>query len=145
VDLPKIEKSVMPWIGKTGKLMGAYAMDKFKQYKINLTVEQWVTLKILHEEDGRIQNDLAIVTNRDKTSLTRLINNMEKNGLVVRKSHKEDKRINLVYLTSQGKKMFKKTMPIMDEVIEGIQYGLDKAEIKILIKILKKVQNNLNR
>lgn len=143
MNLPEIEESVMPWIGKTGKMMAAYAIDKFKQHKLNLTIEQWVTLKMLYQEDGRIQNDLALITNRNKTSLTRLINTMEKNNLVARIADKVDKRANRIYLTRNGKKVFASTMKIMEECITELEEGLSDQEIQTLIKILKKVQNNI--
>lgn len=145
MNLPEIEKSVMPWIGKTGKLMATLVMERFKQHRLNLTIEQWVTLKMLHQEDGRIQNDLAMITNRNKTSLTRLINTMEKNDLVIRKSHELDKRIKLIFLTAKGKSVFKKTFPIMERLIEEIHFGVKEKEVEMLISILKKIQTNISK
>lgn len=145
MDLLDLEKSVMPWIGKTGKMMTSFLMEKFKQCKLNLTIEQWVVLKTLIVEDGRIQNDMAMITNRNKTSLTRLVNNMEKNNLVVRIADKVDKRVNRVYLTKNGRSVYKNTMPIIKECIKEIQSDLNQKEIKILTTILKKVQNNIRK
>ncbi len=134
----------MPWIGKTGKMMGNYVMEKFKMHNLNLTIEQWVTLKMLYEEDGRIQNDLALITNRNKTTLTRLINNMEKHNLVARISDKKDKRINRIFITKNGIRVFKNTMPIMEKCMRELQAGLSEGEVHTLIEILRKVQNNIN-
>ena len=102
-------KTLAPWIGKTYKMMNSYIADVFKNNDIQVTKEQWIVLKILHEEnDGIVQNELAFVTNRNKASLTRLVNVMEKNNLVIRITSKEDARKNLIYITKTGKQLFQK-------------------------------------
>ena len=145
MKLPEIDQSILPWIGKTGKWMGIYISEKFKKYQLKLTLEQWVVLKILHEEDGRMQNDLAIVTKRNKTSLTRLINTMERNHLVARIPDTTDKRVNRVFLTKNGRKVFASTFFIIEEVKQELQAGLEPKEIETLIHLLQKVQNNLKK
>ncbi len=143
MKLPEIYQSVMPWIGKTGKWMGSFIAEKFKQHQLNLTIEQWVVLKVLFEEDGLVQNDLAEMTHRNKTSLTRLIHTMEKYHLITRVQDDKDKRVNRIYLTKRGRKIFESTFPIMEEVKNDLQKGLTKKEIKSLISTLQKVQNNI--
>ncbi len=143
MKLPEIEQSVMPWIGKTGKWMGSFISDRFKQYNLNLTIEQWVVLKVLHEDDGMIQNDLAFITSRNKTSLTRLVHTMEKYHLIARIQDSKDKRVNRIYLTKNGREVFESTFSIMEEVKNDLQKGLTKKEVKTLITILQKVQNNI--
>ena len=52
------------------------------------------TTELFH--DGPLpQHDLAFLTDRDKTSLTRLLSTMEKKNLVARITSSEDKRVNL--------------------------------------------------
>ena len=140
----EIEKSILPWIGKTGKLLYAFMGDKFREHNLDLSVEQMVILKILHEEDGRPQNDMAIVTERHKATLTRLLDNMEKKHLVARIPDQEDKRVKRVYLTKHGRQYFQSVIPVFSEAAKEVQKGLTKTEITSLISILKKVQDNIN-
>ena len=74
-----------------------------KMSGIDISKEQFIVLKHLDEEDGRIQNDLAFITNRSKTALTRLINTMEKKGICTPSVSETDMRINHVFLTPLGK------------------------------------------
>jgi len=146
IDKSDFNKTLAPWIGQTSKLMTLYITDVFKKHRVNLTKEQWIVLKILHEDqDGIIQNELAYVTGRNKGSLTRLINVMEKNHLVVRIPSEEDSRKNLVYITNEGKKTFAKMKPIMLENIRILQSGISESEIKQFIAIMTKIQNNLKK
>jgi DNA-binding MarR family transcriptional regulator len=139
------EKTVLPQIGITAKLAGFYISDFFHENNIDLSKEQWLILKKLNEKDGQVQNDLAIITNRSKTSLTRLINTIEKKGLVHRVPSKEDKRINHIFLTDKGKELFIRSLPVLQELIAKLQEGISKEELNITIKVLTRIQNNIRK
>ena len=146
IDINKSDfnKTIGPWIGKTSKMMHMYISNVFLKNNIQVTKEQWVVLKILHEDNnGLIQNDLACITGRNKASLTRLINVMEKNNLVARIPSKEDSRKNLIYITKNGGKLFLKMKPLMLKSIKTAQKGITEEEMKIFFKIMTKIQNNL--
>jgi DNA-binding MarR family transcriptional regulator len=144
INKSDFNKTIAPWIGKTFKMMNMYICTVFQKNNIQVTKEQWIVLKILHEDnDGVFQNELAFITSRNKASLTRLINVMEKNNLVARISSKEDSRKNLIYITKNGKKLFLKMKPIMLKSIKIAQEGITEEEMKVFFKIMTKIQNNL--
>jgi len=144
IDKSDFNKTIAPWLGSTSKLMHEYITDVFHSNNIPITKQQWVILKILVENPkGIIQNKLAFITCRNKASLTRLINGMEKNELVKRIQSKEDSRKNIVSLTETGSELFSKTKPLMLESILKIQDGISENEMKSFIQILTKIQNNL--
>ena len=64
--------TLLPWIGKTAKFMDYYIADYMKVQGIDISKQQFIVLKHLQDQDGRKQNDLAFITNRSKTALTRL-------------------------------------------------------------------------
>jgi len=141
----KFDETVLPCLGKTAKLSGYYFMDTFHENGIDLSKEQWIVLKRLHDKDGQSQNDLAFITNRSKTSLTRLINTMEKKGLVYRELSKEDKRINHIHISDMGKSILKKSLPVLSKIITELQGGISADEIRITIKVLNNIQSNINK
>ncbi len=65
---------------------------KFNQAEISLTIEQWSVLYHLWKADGISQQDLCKASFRDRPSITRLVDNLEKAGLVKRVADKEDGR-----------------------------------------------------
>ena len=138
-----LKKTLGPWLGKTSKMIGCLINEVLLENNIDLTREQWVVLIKLYKYDGLAQNQLAFFTERDKTSLTRLINTMERKNLVIRKAAEKDKRVKLVYMTEIGKATFKKAFPIMQNIIQNLQKGLKQQEIDNTIYILQKLQNNL--
>lgn len=137
------QDSMAPWMGRTMKLMDLYFHDTFKKHKFDLSKNQWIILKVLSKEDGKAQNDLAFITNRDKTSLTRLISSMEKKNLVARIPSKTDKRVNHIYLTKYGKNVLENTIPIVKKLIDEMQEPLTDKEVANTIAILKRVQENI--
>jgi len=138
-----IENTVMPWIGRSGKVIDYFIMDSFAKNGIELTKVQWILLKRLKLMNGESQHDLAFLTNRDKASLTRLLTTMEKKNLVARIPSESDHRINRIYITSHGEKILKQSMPIIGEMIDIIQYGLTDEEKNVTISVLKKITSNI--
>jgi DNA-binding MarR family transcriptional regulator len=139
-----IEKTMLPWMGKTSKAIDYFLADKLKENGIGLTKVQMVLLKKLWEMDGQPQNNLAFLTNRDKASLARLITTMEKKNLVARIPSKSDHRINHIYITKHGLDILKKAAPVMIEAIGQIQKDIPKKDIDKVIEIMKKIGLNIN-
>ena len=136
--------SILSWMGRAKKVLDYYISDQLKENGCELTKVQWIMLKKLKEVDGQPQHNLAFLTNRDKASLARLINTMEKKNLVARIPSKSDHRINHVYLTKYGDDMLKKAAPVMQDVINHIQNGISQEEIETVIKTMKKIIQNIN-
>ena len=78
--------------GKVSAAINQKLYNNFKQGNLNINPEQWTVLLSLWEKDGVTQQELCNETSKDKPSMTRLINNMEKMHLVVRIASKTDKR-----------------------------------------------------
>ena len=136
---------LLPWIGRTAKFMDFYISDFFKERGINLSKEQFIVLKHLYDTDGLVQNQLAFITNRSKTALTRLIQTMEKKGLVCRKVSRKDMRINHVYMTEFGRQTWEKSKPYFDEIVHELQKGITNEDLLIMKKSLQKIQVNINK
>ncbi len=141
----KFDRTVLPCLGRTAKLAGYYFMDTFHENGIDLSKEQWIVLKKLNDKDGQTQNDLAFITNRSKTSLTRLINTMEKKNLVFRELSKEDKRINHIYLSDLGKKTFLFSLPVLKKLMSELQDNISQKDLATTIEVLDQIQNNINK
>ena len=138
------ENSIGPWLGKTVKILEYYLQERFNKHNLDLTKEQMIVLKRLHDKDGLSQNELAFLTLRNKSSLTRLLMKMEKKNYIVRRQCKEDKRINHVYLTEFGEETFKKTKPAIKEMITIMEQNISDLEKEQIIKTLKKIQHNFD-
>jgi len=137
--------SLIPWIGKTGKMLGATMNKIFKENALSLTREQFIVLKLLMMNDGKPQQDLAFITESDKTSLSRLIKNMEDKEYILRKPSVEDKRIKTVHITLLGKEILNATTPLVEKTLSKFQEGISNSEIQQAIATIKKIQQNISK
>ncbi len=143
-EIVDFENSIAPWLGKTVKIVEYYLQEAFNTNKVDLTKEQMIVLKKLHDQDGLHQNELAFLTLRDKSSLTRLLSKMEAKKYISRKQSNKDKRINHVYLTSLGREIFEETRPIIKYIIDTLEHNISNKEKEQIIDILKKIQSNFD-
>ena len=115
----------------------------FKQANFDITIEQWSVLYHLWKEDGLSQQELCLRTFRDKPSITRLVDNLEKLKMVKRVASKQDRRINLIYLTEAATKLQLSTMDMANQTLNEALAGVDEADIELCKSVLVKVYENL--
>jgi DNA-binding MarR family transcriptional regulator len=82
-------------------------------------------------------------TFRDKPSITRLVDNLEKLQLVRRVPSESDRRINLVFLTKQGVRMEEQSMALAEETLNEALTGIPSDNIDLCKEILQQVYDNL--
>lgn len=116
----------------------------FRNAGLDITIEQWTVLYHLWKEDCLSQQELCNRTYRDKPSITRLIDNLEKQRLLKRASHKNDRRINLVCLTDAGRALQHVTLELANQTMDEALQDVQKEDIDVVKKVLQKVYDNLN-
>jgi DNA-binding MarR family transcriptional regulator len=115
----------------------------FRLSGLEITIEQWSVLYHLWKQDGLSQQELCNRTFRDKPSITRLLDNLEKQKLVKRMPSKDDRRINLVCLTEPAKLLQDKTIELANQTMDEALVGVGKNEIEIVKQVFQKVYDNL--
>ncbi|MHA1571678.1 MAG: MarR family winged helix-turn-helix transcriptional regulator, partial [Alphaproteobacteria bacterium] len=79
---------------------------------LRVSVPRWRVLAVLRAREGRRMGDLSAYTVIEQSSLSRVIDQMERDNLVVRRHHVDDNRIIEVYLTDEGRAMFDQIYPL---------------------------------
>lgn len=131
--------------GRTPTMLNRFLSQRFRDQGILLTREQWSILAVLWISDGCSQQHLATATYRDKPSTTRLIDNLEKEGYIARRSDPTDRRTNQIFLTPKGKKAEGHVTSVVYSALEEATEGLSEKEIKDLKSTLDKVYSNLEK
>ena len=129
--------------GKASTAIARRLQKNFKQANIDITIEQWSVLYHLWKEDGQSQQQLCDATFRDKPSITRLVDNLEKLKLVKRIADKDDRRKNLIYLTKEAQVLEEKTVEVANQTLNESLEGVINANIEIAKMVLQKVYDNL--
>lgn len=138
-----IEQSILPLIGKTGRILDLHIEDKLAESGIPLSKLQFVFLMVISKNSGQDQNCLAELTRRNKTTFTRNINTLERKKLVLRKSSPDDKRRKLVYLTPLGNDYVERSKPIIKKIITEMELAITPEEREQFIKTLDKIKIKL--
>ena len=115
----------------------------FKQEGIEITIEQWSVLYHLWKKDGISQQELCNASFRDKPSITRLVDNLEKLKMVKRVGSPSDRRMNLIYLTDTAKLLQTQTMEIAETTLNEALEGVSGIDIETAKLVLQQVYDNL--
>jgi DNA-binding MarR family transcriptional regulator len=129
--------------GKASIAIARRLQKKLKVKGLNITIEQWSVLYHLWKQDGLSQQELCNATFRDKPSITRLVDNLEKLGLVKRIPSETDRRINRIYLTKQAQKLQDQTMELAEETLNEALTAVPVEKIEVCKEVLQVVYDNL--
>jgi DNA-binding MarR family transcriptional regulator len=109
----------------------------------NLTPAQYSVLSLLWERDGRQFNELASACCCSPSTITGIIDTMERNGVVARVPNPDDRRSLLVRLTERGRDLHKAT-PNLDEIFGSCCEGIQPDELRQLSELLRKLNDTLS-
>ncbi len=126
------------------KVNGKLKNELFQQLKeYGVTPEQWAVLNRLWEEDGITPKELADLTFKDKPNTNRILINLQKMGLIARKSHPTDKRAFQIFLTDAGKDLKVKLIPKAVSLLEKATRKIEEKKVKEMKILLNQIYNNL--
>ncbi|MEJ7768320.1 MAG: MarR family transcriptional regulator [Chitinophagaceae bacterium] len=129
--------------GKASIAIARRLQKKFNQAGLNLTIEQWSVLYHLWKQDGISQQELCNATFRDKPSITRLVDNLEKLKLVKRTASANDRRMNMILLTPEARKLQEQSMELATETLNEALEGVPPDRIEVCKEVLQVVYDNL--
>ncbi len=131
-------------LDRTAKRVKQYAQQRFKELNLNITVDQWLVLKNLYENEKMKQNELAELLFKDNPTLTRIIDLLCEKGLTIRNVHPDDRRSFLVALTREGKKKVEQIRPKVKEIRLQAWNGLSEKDFTHFRKVLNTIYQNLD-
>ncbi len=138
-----VNESFPMLISKCEKCMRESLNTRFRDAGYKVTVEQWIILVHLNQQDGISQQELANRYDRSKVSALHLIKKLKKDEYVVRKTDPNDARVKLIYLTPKGHELLKVLIPIAKATREAMSKGISTEEIALLKGVVRKIIGNL--
>lgn len=110
-----------------------------------LTPVQTLVLRNIADYDGISQSKLAVISGKDNPGMTRILDNLEKQGLVKRKRDFRDRRVVRIHLDSRAKKMIRDIEPLYLSLFEVTFADFSEEEKFSLIAMCKRMRDNCNR
>ena len=112
----------------------------------NLTVSQAYVIDFISNEgkDKEIfQKDLEREFDLKRSSISLMLNNMEKSDLIERVPVTEDARLKKIILTQKSIKLYEKISTAIDSIEDKLSENITPEEIKVFQSVLDKIRNNL--
>ena len=110
---------------------------------MGLSLAEWRAMAVINRLEGCLMSELADFTTVDRTTLTRTIDHLAKQGLTARVASPEDRRKVRVELTAQGR-------IVIDQAVEALRmhnaralHGLSEADLTTLRALLQRILRNL--
>ncbi|URZ18589.1 MarR family winged helix-turn-helix transcriptional regulator [Clostridium felsineum] len=110
-----------------------------------VTISQCHAIVEIGRNEELSLNELARILNLDKSTMSRTINKLVKEELVIREAHPEDRRYIVIRLTDKGSDLFKNIEKNMTNYYEDIFTAIEESKreqildsLKILIEALHK-------
>lgn len=104
---------------------------------VRVTPAQAGILFLLAEKDGRTMSELSRILSIDNSTLTGLVDRLEKAGLARRDASPNDRRASHVYISPEGVQEMKKARSIVGRVNREITDGFTPEELASFKKILR--------
>ena len=117
--------------------------ELYKVTSEEINIDYWFILSVLYETDNISHGLLAERVCRDKASLSRTLDLMEKQGLLRRNTDPNDKRGSFIVLTKKSIELRNTALIAATDFTKNKLTGLSPIEIKELVRMINRVFNNL--
>ncbi|RMH74113.1 MAG: MarR family transcriptional regulator [Gemmatimonadetes bacterium] len=144
IEPKSTDEPLARFVWRTARAFAHHLGRSFHQAGYDVTPEQWKILRNLWEQDGQSQQQLAHCSVKDKASITRLIDGLERRNLVVRIPDQHDRRQKRIYLTHRGKELQKPLSEIVKQTQDVAQMNINEADLALCKAVLQQVYDNLN-
>ncbi|RLD39256.1 MAG: hypothetical protein DRI74_01435 [Bacteroidetes bacterium] len=112
-----------------------------EQAEVILSIEQHAVLHILNErESDVILKEMADAMGKDKSAILRIIDVLEKKGLVRRAVDPKDRRKKYLMVTKKGEQVIEKFLEIEAELRTELKEGLTKEDMKTFYKVVSHIK-----
>ena len=141
----RLERAIGYVVNRAALRMKAELQRAFRAKGYNLTTEHWAVMNCLWEKEGTTQTEIARKIAKDKTNLTRILDVMERNGLIKREYHESDRRSYRIFLTQEAWEMKDELIAIAKEVSSVATRGLSAKSEREIIRFMNVINSNLEK
>lgn len=138
-----LSKEVAVELNLTACKLKQYIASMLKKRGVPLTPEQFILIDLLWNQGAMSQQQLADQMQKDKNSVTKLVDAIERKGFVVRQQSAVDRRSNIIFLTEKAELLKnvakEKGIYILDRMLDGIS----ENELREFLHTLSKLNKNM--
>ena len=136
-----LENAIPYLLARAGTRMGQAFSKELRRFNLSLT--EWRVCVALHKQPHRRLSDLALHTSSDASTLSRVIDKLMQDGLVLRDRHGQDGRAVALSLTAKGVSLTEQIIPLAQIYERVSMKGVTAEEAKVLRSVLQKLYDNI--
>lgn len=114
-------------------------LEQQAESRAGISVVQAGALFALLRQDGMLSTELASQLDIAPSAMTGLADRMLRGGLVARRVDEQDKRINRLWLTAQGREVALTAQGELGPLNQSLTQGFSEAEMAVVSRWLKAV------
>lgn len=127
----------------TNRLMSACFRKRLVEGGIDITAEQWGVLAHLWNQDSIPQDELTYALCVDKSSLSRVLDLMERRGLVRRERDPEDARRKILFATPYASEFRDLCLKLGTGTMKTMLNDISDEDLEVCLKVLAQVKKNI--
>ena len=139
-----LEKQIILFLNIVHNSVKQSLSEVFKRVGFMLSPEQFLVLDTLWDEGVLTQQQIADITMRDKNSIVKLIDGLERRELVRRASNPDDRRQNLIEVTEYSLSIKEKVTALALEAVSGIIGSIPAPSLKSFVEVLGLMERNMD-
>lgn len=139
-----LSKKIAVEINIAGCKLKQYTAAMLRQHNIDLTPEQFLLIDLLWNQGPMSQLDIADQMQKDKNSITKLVDAIERKGYVVRQQNPNDRRSNTIVLTDLGNSLKDNAKTKGISILNTMLEGISEEELNSFLETLDKLCSNMS-
>ena len=139
----RLEQLPIFWMEQIVRRYRQVATQALGAEEAGLSVDQWVVLKQVGENNGCSQVEIGNSTVKDAPTTTRIIDQLVNKNLISKQLDPEDRRRYMVFLTEKGQRLIERLLPVVQEYRQIPLKGFSETEQKQLLENLQRMLHNL--
>lgn len=139
-----LSKQVAIELNLTHCKLKQYITSMLKKRGVPLTPEQFILIDLLWNQGSMSQQQLADQMQKDKNSVTKLVDAIEAKGFVVRQQNSNDRRSNTIVLTEKAERLKSGAKQSGIDILDMMLEGIDEKELRAFLHTLDKLDQNMS-
>lgn len=141
MNSPELQAAFTAELASANRKLRALVDERARD--MGLTLSRARLLMQLAKADGPIQTDLAELLDIEQPTLVRLLDGLERTGMIERRAAPGDRRARRVFLTPAARAQAEDILAFLTELRADILDGVDREELEIALRVLSRMSRNI--
>ena len=141
MNSPELQAAFTAELASANRKLRALVDERARN--MGLTLSRARLLMQLAKADGPIQSDLAGLLDIEQPTLVRLLDGLERTGMIERRAAPGDRRARRVFLMPAARAQAEDILAFLTELRADVLDGIDKEELEIALRVLSRMSRNI--